>query len=211
MNLGEFHTAVSTALNRGTTLDARIPTMVAMAAQWIERNYTFKYMEKFKLLQVKEGDRTVLLPPATIIKGMKFLRILDDAGEFFYPRKIEPEDATGVGMQPTSSTVPASYYIVGNHTLVFTGVPTEDLNGEAMWWEFTDWPIKADSNHFLLSAAADVLLAQTLLNMAAFVLRDARMVEGYKLMRDEGMNTLTRTADEMAYSGQSAEMQYRPQ
>lgn len=210
MNLGEFHAAVSTALNRGTTLDARIPAMVKMAAQWMERNYSFKHMERFKLLQIVEGDRTILLPSNVTIKAIKFLRIIDASGQYFYPKKVEPEDAVGVGHQPHTHTIPGSYFIVGNSALVFTGVPGEDLNGEAMWYEYTDWPADLTATHYFLNAAADVLLAMTLLNMAAFVLRDARMVEGYKLMRDEGINTLTRATDESIFGGEVMEMQYRP-
>lgn len=216
MNLGQFHTLVSSTLNRGTTLDSKIPTMVKLAVAWIERNYTMKHMERFKLLQVKEGDRTINLPTNSILKGIKFVRFIGDDGLYAYPNKIEPEDATGVGQQTPGTAkeagfLPSSYWVVGHSALVFSSVPAQDISGEAMWYEFTDWPeTNNNTTHYILSACADVLLAQTLLNMAAFHLRDPRMVEGYKMMRDEGLSTLTRTEDEQKYSGESQEMQYRP-
>jgi len=210
MNLSEFHNLVSVSLNRGSTLDTKIPAMVGLAAQWLERNYTFKYMERFKLIQVVAGDRTIVLPLNVVIKGMKFLRFIGSDGGYSYIKKIEPEDAVGVGQQLDSNNIPSSYWIVGTTTLVFSGVPTQELNGEAMWYEYTDWPKEPASTNFLLQTGSDVLLAQTLLNMSAFVTRDIRMVQGYKAMRDEGVNTLTRAADETAYAGESLAMQYRP-
>lgn len=216
MNLGEFHALVSSTLNRGTTLDTKIPQMVSLAVNWMERNYTFKHMERFKLLQVKKDDRTINLPSTQLIKAWKFLRFIADDGLYAYPDKIEPEDATGVGQQKQGKVqekgfLPSSYWVVGHSALVFSAIPAQDINGEAMWYEFTDWPKdNLGATHYLLSVAADVLLSQTLLNMAAFHLRDPRMVEGYKVMRDEGVNTLTRTADEDLYGGESTEMQYRP-
>lgn len=211
MNLGQFHTLVSTSLNRGTTLDARIPDMVALAVLWFERNYTFKYMEKFKLLQVKANDRTILMPSNVTIKAMKFVRFVGGDGNYNYVKKVEPEDVSGISMNGSQGQMPGKYWLVGNGTLVFAAIPPEDLSGEAMWYEFTDWPkSNNNSNHFLLTAAADALLAQTLLNMAAFVTRDARMVEGYKLMRDEAINTLTRSEDENKFGSEVLQMEYRP-
>lgn len=211
MNLGQFKSLVSTALNRGTTLDARIPDMVALAIQWFERNYTYKYMERFKLLQVKAGDRTILMPTNVVIKGMKFLRIVNSDGNYSYVDKIEPEDSSGISMNGTSDQIPGKYWMVGNNTLVFAAVPPSDLSGEAMWYEFTDLAKENnDTQHYLITAAADALLAQTLLNVSAFVTRDARMLQGYKAMRDEALNTLTRSEDENKFGSESMEMQYRP-
>lgn len=211
MNVGEFKALVSTALNRGTSLDARIPGMVQLAVQWFERNYTFKYMERFKLLQVKANDRTILMPNNITVKGMKFLRFVDDTGQYAYVKKIEPEDSAGVGTSTETGKVPGKYWIVGNTTLVFAAVPPEDLNGEAMWYEFTDFPKdQNDAKHFLIDTAADALLAQTLLNMSAFATRDARMAQAYKIMRDEALNTLTRSEDETKFAGEVIEMEYRP-
>lgn len=208
MNLGQFQALVSSTCNRGTTLDARIPAQVQMAALWLERNYTFKYMERFRLLQVVTGKRTVALPTNGLIKGFKFLRFVNTDASYLYLNKVEAADLSGSSWQQSSSGTlfPANYWIVANRTLVLGYDPTVNLNGEAMWYEYTDWPTDPASQHELLSLATDVLLAQTMLFMASFVTRDARMFQVWKQVRDEGVNTMTRAEDEVKFGGQSITM-----
>lgn len=214
MTLGEFHTLVSTCMKRGTALDASIPTQVALAVQWMERNYTMKYMERFRLLQVTANDRVISMPPNVMFKGAKFVRLINDDGTYGYLNKIEPEDLTGLRSSTSNPTsqdvVPSAYYVVGLDTLVLDSVPDVDWNGEAMFYEFTDWPTDTASTHPLLRMAADVLLAQTQWFMAINIIKDLRMAEVYKAARDEAMSTLTRTEDEIKYGGESVSMAFVP-
>lgn len=205
MNLGEFHSDVSIALARGTALDARIPGRVKQAAGWLERNYTFSYMERFRLLQLEIGDRTVDFPTNEIIKGFKFCRLIDGLGNYTYLNKINPGDMTGL------STVGISaFWTVANRMLVLNSIPTERANGEAMWHSYTDWPTGNDARHTLIDIASDVLLAQTLMFMASFDLRDMRMYQVWKDVRTEGVDTLSRAEDETTYGGQKVSMVYVP-
>jgi hypothetical protein len=100
--------------------------------------------------------------------------------------------------------------MIANKLMVFNAVPSANMTGEAMWWSYTDWPTDVSSEHVLLSIGSDVLLAQTLMFLAAFDLRDMRMMAAWKEVRDEGVNTLTRAEDEAQYSGQSISMVYVP-
>lgn len=219
MNLGDFQSLVSTSLNRGTTLDARIPLRIAMAAQWLERNYSFKYMEAFRILQVMQGDRVVSFPTNTVIKAMKFVRLIRDDGSYMYLNKVEPEDLLGVGTPSPGAVFQAgveqprlsSYWVVGTRELILNVKPLTDWVGEAMWYEYTNWPTDVASQHPLIAMASDVLLAETLLLMAAFDLRDQRMVAGWKEIRDEGVNTLTRAEDESKFGGETLTMAFSPE
>jgi hypothetical protein len=214
MNLGEFHSNVETALNRGTTLTTRIPGRVKQAVMWLERNYTFSHMERFRLLQVVALDRTVDLPSNEIIKGFKFCRFINGDGSYRYLNKINPQDSLGIVTKDSSAAssdiTPSAFWTIGNQLMVFNAVPSANMTGEAMWWSYTDWPTDLASEHALLSVASDVLLAQTLMFLAAFDLRDMRMMAAWKELRDEGVNTLTRAEDEAQYSGQSISMVYVP-
>lgn len=210
MNLGEFHILVKNTANRGSTLDSKIPVQTKLAVQWIERNYTFKYMEKFRLLQMVPPDRTILLE-TSLIKAHRFIRFIGTDGQFSYVRKIKPEDVTQLPTIDATSGLPAGYWTVANKLLVFSATPTAQLNGEAMWYEYTDWPVKDESTHTLLDIAADLLLCQTLLHLAAFVMRDMRMATIWKELRTEAVNTLTRAEDELEHSGESVSMAYGPQ
>lgn len=214
MNLGEFHSHVETTLNRGTTLTSRIPGRVKQAVVWLERNYTFNHMERFRLLQIVAQNRTIDFPSNEVIKGFKFCRLINADGTYRYLNKVSPRDMLGVVTKDSSvastDITPSAFWTVANKLMVFNAVPSINLVGEAVWWSYTDWPTTADAQHPLIVIASDVLLAQTLLFMAAFDLRDMRMLAGWKEIRDEGVNTLTRAEDEAEYSGQSISMAYVP-
>lgn len=220
MNLGDFKSNVSQTLNRGTTMDGRIPRRVLMAVQWLERNYTFKYMERFRLLQIVANERTISLPSNEVIKSWKFVRLIRDDGSYQYLNKIEPEDVLGIGLPSPVGTnqrrsdKPAlsAFWVSGVSTMVLNTVPETSWSGEGMWHTYTDWPLAEDDfTHPLLNMASDVLLAETLLLMAAFDLRDQRMVAAWKDIRDEGVNTMTRAEDEAKYGGESIAMAFVPE
>lgn len=209
MILSEFHALVSESLKRGTTLDARIPGQVKLAVQWLERNYTFKYMEVFRLLQIVSGARTLAMPTNATLKGFKFIRMIGADGYYETLNKVEPEDLAAVQAPSSSPIRPASYFVVGNSTIVFDSTPGEDLSGEAMYYQYTDWPTDDTARHPVLDMAADVLLHQTLMFMGAF-LRDMEMIAAYKALRDEGLNTMLRAEDEVKHSGESVSMAFPP-
>jgi hypothetical protein len=217
MNLGDFYALVSTTLRRGTTLDSFIPGQVQLAAQWMERNYSMKYMENFRLLQIQQNQRTIKMPPGVNIKAAKFVRLINVdvdqgiQGLYNYLNKVEPEDLqTLVSTNSTTDPVPRSYFIVGLNTLVLDTIPAIGYNGEAMFYEYTDWPVELTSQHPLLNIASDMMLAQTQLLMCVNILKDMRMIPAYKEARDEAVNTMTRAEDENKYGGESISMAFVP-
>jgi hypothetical protein len=206
MTLSEFHDLVSTSLRRGTSLDGVIPSYSKLAATWMERNYDFKYMEVFRLLQLVSGDRTVNLPSNRIIKGIDFIRLVnpDEECGYVYLKKGNPKDFKG-----TRTEAPSGYWVSGINTIVFNNTPDEDLSGEAIFLEYTDWPTAPTGRHPLIDIGTDVMLYQTLIHMAAY-LRDADMVGAYKGLRDESLNTLLRAEDETRLKGETLAMAYQP-
>lgn len=180
----------------------------------MERNYSFLYMEVFRLLQIGANDRIIPLPPSVAIKSIKFIRLIGTDGAYSYLNRLQPEDLTGLRssttVPATSNTVPRGYFMVGVSQLVLDSVPAEAANGEAIFREYTDWPTDTASQHPLLQMASDVLLAQTQWFMAVNIMKDLRMAEAYKVARDEGVNTLTRAEDESAYGGADNKMVYSP-
>lgn len=204
MDLGEFHSLVSTSLRRGTSLDTVIPSYSKIACLWMERNYSFKYMENFRLLQLVAGDRTVNIPTNRRVKSIEFIRLIDEEGGYTKLKKGNAEDFKG-----TETAAPTGYWLVGTRTIVFNNTPDEDLSGEAIFSEFTDWPTANTETHPLIDYGTDVLLYQTLIHMAAY-LRDAEMVQAYKALRDESINTLLRSEDETRFDGEALSMAYIP-
>lgn len=211
MTLAEFHQLVADSLRRGTTLTTQITGYTKLAVQWMERNYTFKYMEEFRLFQLVSGSRTLELPSNSLIKSHKFIRLIGDDGAYTKLNRVEPEDVPGIRTAQNgfaNNTMPSQYWTVKNSLLVFDSVLTSDYNGEAMFHIYTDWITEPTETHPLLGFASDVLLQQVCLFMAAF-LKDAEMAAAYKTLRDEAVNTLVRAEDENKYSGESVSMAYR--
>jgi hypothetical protein len=196
MELSAFHAMVSSSLRRGTTLDVYIPQQTVLAAQWLERNYSMKYMETFRMLQVKAA---------------KFIRLVNADGTYNYLNKIEPEDLQSIrSITSVSDPTPHNYYIVGLKQLVLDSIPQVDASGEGILYEYSSWPSEPTATHPMLDVAADLLLAQVQMFMAVNIMKDLRMVPAYKELRDEAVNTLTRAEDETKYGGEAAVMAYTP-
>lgn len=211
MILSDFHAMVSASLRRGTTLDVYIPQQTALAAQWLERNYSMKYMETFRIIQILQSERTIDMPEGVIIKAAKFIRLLNEDGTFNTLNKIEPEDLQSIrSLQNISDPTPHNYYIVGLGKLVLDSIPQKDFTGEGILYEYTSWPVEPSAHHPLLDIAADMLLAQTQMFMAVNIMKDLRMIPAYKELRDEAVSTMTRADDETKYGGEALSMAYTP-
>lgn len=227
MRFPDFIQLVSAALRRQTTLDQYIPGQARIALSFIEKNYTFKYMEKFRLLQLAIGDRVIYLPPGESIKAMKFFRLAKQDGSYIYLKKVEPEDLTQViatfnpiigGTVPATNSAdfltPTGYFQVGLSQLIINTVTTIAFNAEVMYYGYSDtagWVTGNDPAHPILDVAPDLLINQTLLNMAVNIMKDLRMVPAYKELRDEAINSLTRAEDETKYGGEDFAMAYDPE
>jgi hypothetical protein len=230
MNIVEFNQMVSDSLRRGNTLDAQIPRQTSLAVQWMERNYTFKYMEGFRLITIQQGQRVILMPSGVLVKAWNFFRIINSDGSYTYINKVEGKDFTNVastantlisGTVPSTSTStikPANFFQVGLTTVVLDAVPSQNFNCEALFFNYSSWPVDSSTipggtssfTHPLLQMMSDVLLAQVQMNIAANIMKDLRMVPVYKEMRDEALNTMTRDEDERRYGGEDMKMLYRP-
>lgn len=230
MNLDAFNTMVSTSLRRGNTLDATIPQQVALAVLWLERNFTFKYMEVFRLIEIQASQRVIQMPVGALIKSWIFFRIINTDGSYSYLNKVEGKDLTQVNSTantliaqtvpaPTSTVIkPLNFFQVGLANIVLDAVPSQVFDAEAMFYNYSSWPTDASTipgggstfTHPLLDIAADLLLAQSQMLIAANIMKDLRMFAAYKEMRDEAVNTLTRADDETKYGGESMKMLYDP-
>lgn len=230
MNLDQFNTMVSTSLRRGTTLDADIPQQTAMAVQFIERNYSFKYMEVFRLITIQQGNRIQMMPPGSLVKAWMFFRIVNTDGSYSYINKVEGKDLTVVSSQanvliagtvpaPNTSIIkPGNFYQVGLSTIVLDAEPSQDFVAEALFLNYSSWPVDSTTipgggsnfEHPLLDVMSDVLLAQTQLYCASNLMKDTRMVQIYKELRDEAINTMTRAEDELRWAADNIRMLYKP-
>jgi len=211
MNLGEFHSLVSESLNRGTSLDARIPSKVRQAVRWIERNYTYQYMRRWL-----SGTIDTSLPDAEVIplyqlypKAIEAVRLWpsdNPRSQFHDLKRIDPKERT------SRTTDVSGYWLDGVNSIILDGTPT-DVSGsipyEIHLHQYTAWPTDTNYEHWLIDNAEDMLLYTTLFYMGVS-LRDSRMIADYKALRDEAQQTLHISEQEIQNNDRSASMVYNP-
>lgn len=205
MNLGEFHTEVGAALARGASLEARIPGFVRRSVQWLEQNYSFKYMEKLAKVTVDANadfPRLITLPAR--IKNVEFFRRLGSSGDaqlYSYLTQVDPQDVAEV-----ETKAPETYWLVGNDSLVLNSTPAEDFTAEVYYVGFTPWPTAADAEPWLVVNAEQTLLDLTMLNIGVDQ-RDDAMQQRYGAAFKRSLDVLM-TSDAAARQGNRSERMF---
>lgn len=179
--LSTFHTMVSDALGRGSSLDSVIPVRTAMAALWIERNYTFQYMRQIRELNVSAAATN---PHIVSLFGMSVKKIetirkrttgSDGSHTFGKPlSKVKPADRS---TRPLGT--PESYYLNGVSSIIFNSIPDEDMVFEGNFVLFTEWGTAPTWTHWLLDNATQLLLTRTLMALMPRT-RDPALYEAHK-------------------------------
>lgn len=195
MDLAEFHTMVDSLAGEAGSVDAHIPAVVRHARLWLERNYNFEYMRRITLVNFPinadpppnnigkfikgfgdgEVRKTGSIEGIQKIKFTKTQFVMLDDEEFNekYPVWYF-KDATG------ATFIKPLVAITEPLTLVFDLFQMTD-----------DWPSTTFTGyeHPLIDMAEDVLLAQSMLNLAA-VTRDPELQQFYEAKFQTGLKTL---------------------
>jgi hypothetical protein len=222
MNLGDFHTLVSTEINAGTTLDAQIPGAVRRAALYIERNYDMAYMRKAdNSLSWIANDRRILLPadfkrdehlkvasPEDVNRVLGHLRKVDE-GDYLDLYEDTTETQTGTAARPKAFTLFPETQPDGSIRYAILSVPIPDAayRLRMTYYAWTSWPTDLSRTHFLLSYGEDALLARTMQNLAS-TYRDQEMVALWRPAFEEGIRTLLQHDTELAEAGKLESMQF---
>lgn len=187
-SLSDFHTLVEDSIGRSTSVTSLIPTRTRMAAEWIERNYTFQYMRQWRTFNVSASATYphILSLSGIKVKAVELIRrrheALDaDGGYYFGPplKALKPQDRSR-----RSNGNPESYWLNGLSSIIFNSIPDEDMVFETNLVEFTTWGTSSTWTHWLLDNATHLLLARTLMMMGATRLRDPKLWEVYKAELD---------------------------
>lgn len=119
--------------NKGSAYDAIIPNKVRSAIDFIEKNYTLKYMERFVRFQVVAGG---LEPgPYTLVENYKSISMVrfkpastNGAGVFDYLDACDPQDVAQVKIAK-----PTRYWVDNEQWMWFDNIPAETLNAQLMY------------------------------------------------------------------------------
>lgn len=208
MNLGEFHEQIAQELRRGRSLDLVIPNKVRDAVQFLERNHAMKYMETVVTIDLVTGDQLVDLPFS--VRNIKFLRIEKFQGEQLSPTQYLRNRAVQEDQHDVDSeSVFASFALIGAEAIRFNVAAPGPMRLFGIIYKLTDWQTTDKTfEHYLLRHASDLLMAQSMMNMAVFM-RDQRMIAAYRVMRDEALRTFFVMDTDVTEGGQNEQMEYR--
>lgn len=190
--LGEFHTDVADSLARGSSLVSVIPRRVKLAAEWIERNYTFQYMRQFAMVSVLEAATYpwIVSLAGLNIKELTTIRRRRTGTDGTYVfdqalKKVWPGDRSDRPVQN-----PESYWLNGRSSIILNSIPDEDMEFELHGVMMTQWGSGDAWTHWLLDNAHNLLLVRTLMLMAPR-LRDPKLWDTYKAEFDLEIQSFT--------------------
>lgn len=213
--LTQFYAQVSDEIRRGSKLNYQVPTKVQMAISWMEKKYTFKYMERFCTLLI---DSTVSQPRAiqqpTGFKQMYFWRIINDNGTYSRITQVDAYDQSAnnynedvLSLQTCKSAKPEAYWQDGNNYFWLDNTPNVNYNSELAFTNFTILPADTSQSPTIIQTYADLILWQTMLLMAS-TMREPNITTLYKPLRDEAMEAAVNSDIEQRQSGRSESMKY---
>lgn len=191
MTKATFEADISAIINRGTRYDSYIEGYTARAIAFLERNYSFKYMERFCEFTVSAGsNEPEVLPYPSRLKEMSFMRFIKDDGEYHYIKQGDPQQFAFSPTNVDLADLPTHYHIDADQRIWLNKRVTEDQSGELMYYQFTDWSdVESGDTHWLLDHAEDVLFAHTIIQMGP-LLRMPDLMSIYREMLPELMKSL---------------------
>lgn len=206
MTLQTLHTDIAAVLARGGSQDAKIPRWVRHSAQWLEQNYSFKYMEKHGevALDPLAIAPNVLQLPNNRVKSVVLVQPYrteaDGRKAYANPLpKADRRDVTSIDLG-----YPSGWWQVGE-TLHFDGKPEQTFNLDMVWFEFTDWPTDLNTTPTLLQRYENLLFAQTL--VAAWrEIKDQAAMQDWTGERDIALRAVLVAEDADAWEAQDLRM-----
>lgn len=203
--LSTFKATIRDIANRGTTLDGYLPTAIKNAGDFLEKNYTFHYMTRFRTFNIDadaSNPRFIDLP-TTRLKRIDFIRYADDDGLYNIIEKAKPQDFDEI-----EDGAPTHYWLDGNRSIVLNNTPDEDIDGvEIGFVEFTSWPTNDDAEPWLLANAEPVMIAGTMLELAPYM-KGEDITAQWQPQFDRHNRALLLSMDEMDTTGEAPIMRY---
>lgn len=207
MTLLAIHNKVKASANRGTTLDALIPDAVADAVKWLEATHTFLHMERFAEFEIDsdgEYPRTISMP--TGWKSTNFLRLVlpgSNNNYFRYLREVDPIEVNSYAVDEH----PQAYWRDGVEYFWLDGTPTQDYTGEISYNAYTVLPENTALSAKILDRYPRLVTASAIVLLGPDI-RDDKMVERYKMQRDEWFQTVINAEEEAKIKNKDEAMQY---
>lgn len=205
MTLASFHSDVAGEIARGSSADAKIPRWTRLAAQWLEQNYDFKYMEVHgtATLDPMADEPNVLDLPNDRVKMVTLVQpFWESQGQTVFAEPLpqaERADFTSIDLGG-----PTGWCQIGD-TLFFDAKPQQPLSLAMVYLEYTDWPVDTAATPKLLRRYENLLLAQTMLT-AWRSLKDEAGQNQWANERDLALRAVLVAEEEAKWRGQNMAM-----
>ena len=204
MKLGDFHSRISAALRKGSSLDGLIPGWVAESANLIETAYTFSWMKKtvvFDSIDFAAAVPNQLTMPERV-KNIEWLRTAQTGGDgsrtWLEPLLgVDPLEVSSIG-----KGWPQAFWLDGLDYIYLDAVPPAGTNTalvlQMKYAEYTDWPGDDNATPSLLTRGQTLLASETLL-LASQETRDPRLTDVYTARRDRAFQALVAAEAEIDF------------
>lgn len=209
MELGDFHDYVKDIANVGDTLDAFLAAATRQAALQLERTHTFKYMESFEAggggagapTTLVTGASTLTLPTRT--KALHFIRIALSDGTYQYLEQADPRN-----FETPEEATPTHFYWSGERVLRLNNTADQNYSMEYHRISYTTWPTELTEEPWLLVTGEDLMLYQTMIQLAPAARDPELNSQLVKHYRDEALRTVLVADEEARRSAENPEMLY---
>jgi hypothetical protein len=221
ITLTVFQDMVRSEIKRGSTVDAEIRRAARQAVLWLERNNSFKYMERYDTYTLLANTASINMSPGggvlaatERLRKPLFIRHVSSAvlnslsaEESSLLRQVDPLD---FGQIDTASR-PKNFYISGRHTFKLVEYSTtESYDLEIGSVVYTDWSSVTPDTFApdVFELYEDVVLAQTMVMLAPTVRMDERQLTRWIGIRDQALHTALAEDEDLRQSMRSEIMSY---
>ncbi len=205
LTVGDFYDDLRAIIARGTSQNARLPTLCRQAVRFFERNNSFDYMRDTFFLIPNPEENFFDLDEDSIptLKAVEALAYYGANGGSLYLEKMNK-----LSLGPNNGNMASQYYLKGRR-LYLLGAPRTSILAYPMLLSsssYSTWPTDEDETHPLLDMADDLIKWQVQLALS-IGFRSQEELQGIKLMRDEALKTVL-DAQEEADRESNAQMLY---
>jgi hypothetical protein len=189
LTFGDMVNMLLAETNRGRNpqVVAAVPGRVNMAVSWLEKNYNCQHMKKYQTFELDPGmawPRSIDMPPN--LKSIRIIRRLScNAGT---PETVELTRVDPETLPPDRGEEILSWWPSGREKIWFDNTPQVTTRFDWVVHQYTGQITDLTATHYLFDFATDFIIGKGMQMMGPFM-RDAAVIQAYKPMADEGLQT----------------------
>lgn len=187
---GDMKALLITETNRGRNKDvvAAVPGRINMAISWLEKNFNCQHMKKYQTFELDPGmawPRSLDIPQP--LKSVRIIRRLSCCSTGA-PQTVELTRVDPESLPPDQGQDIMSWWPAGRQKIWFDHTPQVTTRFDWVAHFYTGQITDDAVEHFLFEVAQDFIIGKGMQMMGPFM-RDKGVIDAYKPMADEGLQT----------------------